>query len=154
MSYEFTPDDLPMLNTAMRAFPHVGDGFRAMLEVGGRLEFPVESPEALQRAIAERGSPRYGDWEIPMDDLPALMPAYYFPVESVEDFFSKVSDVTARVREPEGRSMGAARLREAVAPPRARAEEAPTISDDEIRRKVDLADVPAPSIGGIRRREG
>ena len=46
----------------------------------------------------------------------------------------------------------AARLREAVAPPRA--EEAPTISDDEIRRKVDLADVPAPSIGGIRRREG
>lgn len=151
MSYDFTPDDLPLLNAAMRAFPHVGDGFRAMVEVGKRLEFPVEAPEALQGAIAEAGTVRYGDSEIPVDDLPALMPAYYFPVESVEDFFTKVSDITARVREPDGRNMAAARLREAVAP--MRTDDVAVMDDDEFRRRVDLAGLAVPGVGGIRRRD-
>jgi hypothetical protein len=150
MSDYFTAEDLPVLNAAMHAFPHVRDGFRAMVDVGTRMSFPVESPEALQRVIAEVGPVRYGDSEIPLDDLPALMPAYYFPVDSVDDFFAKVSDVTARVREPDGVNMPGARLREAVAPRRG---EEPTITDDEIRQRFDLTEIGAASIGGIRKRE-
>ena len=133
MSYDFTPDDLPMLNTAMKAFPHVGDGLRTMVDLGNRLSFPVESPEQLQRAVGEAGTLRYADVDISLEDLPALMPAYYFPLESVEDFFAKVSDVTGRVREPDGRGMAVTRLREAVAQRRS---EPPTITDDEIRDRL------------------
>jgi hypothetical protein len=149
MSYDFTHDDLPILNAVMRAFPQVEDGFRAMVELSSRLSFPVESPEVLYRAVAKVGSIRYGDSQLPIEALPTLMPAYYFPIESIEDFVSKVSDVTSRFREPDGPGLTAARLREAVAPRRA---EEPTISDHEIRRQADVSD--APGVGGIRKRKG
>lgn len=148
---DFTADDLPMLNVAMRAFPHVGDGFRAVVNVSSRLNFPVESTEELQKVISDIGGIRYADTDIPIEDLPTLMPAYYFPVESVEDFFAKVSDVATRVREPDGPGMATTRLIEAVAPLRKMAGEAPSIRVEEIRRRVGLSDTATPSVGGIPR---
>lgn len=149
MSHDFTPEDLPLLNAAMRVFPHIGIGFRAMLHIASRLSFPVESSEALQRVVAEIAKDGYTESLLPIDSLPLLMPVYYFPIESVEDFFAKVSDVTSRLREPEGPGMGAARLREANAPRRA---EPPTISNEEVMRQADAVAFTAPSVGGISKR--
>jgi len=147
---EFTPDDLPLLNTVMRAFPHVADGFKSVIEVTRMLSFPVESPDQLSQAVGNVDL-RYGDAVIPVGDLPTLMPAYYFPVESEEDFLAKIADVCARVRAPEGLNLAVSRLIEATAP--SRGGTPPTISDDEIVSLARLRESPAiPSVGGIRRR--
>lgn len=147
---EFTQDDLPMLNATMRAFPHVANGFRAVIGVSNALSFPVEGPDQLRNSIAGARYVRYGDSEIPVDDLPELMPPYYFPIESHEDFLSKVADVCARVREPQGVNMPTARLAEAAAVSRGRA--LPETTKEEILSLAGLREgKTAPGVGGVRR---
>lgn len=154
MPYEiedFTPEDLPQLNLAMQAFPHVAYGLRALIAVTSRLSFPVSSPEDIARAI-EQDYLRYGESEIPVAELPTLMPAYYFPIESPEDFLAKVADVCIRVREPAGRNL-ASTLMEATAPPPD--ESPPDMSVDDVMRMGRVSEGPAvPSAGGLRQRAG
>jgi hypothetical protein len=146
---DFTPDDLPYVNLAMRAFPHVAHGFRALVTVTSKLSFPVSGPDEIARAAGGH-TLRYGDSDIPLDELPDLMPAYYFPIESAEDFLAKVADVCERVREPQGRNL-AATLMEAKAPDPGHSP--PNIDVAEIIRVAGLDERAAtPSAGGLHRR--
>lgn len=147
---DFTPDDLPYLNMAMRAFPHVAHGFRAVIVATSKLSFPVSGPDDLRAATGDGYQLRYGDSEIPVDDLPQLMPAYYFPIESAEDFLAKVADVCDRVREPEGRNIASTLMEATAASPDSLP---PDIAIDEIIKMSGLEQGTAvPSAGGLRQR--
>jgi hypothetical protein len=139
---EFTPDDLRYLNLALRAFPGVAHGLRAR-----RLRFPVEGAQALREAVDASGA-RHGGSEIPVEHLPELMPEFYFPIESEEDFVAKVADACGRQREPDGPNLPTVVLMEAKA---ARRGDPPTITDDEIFRLAGIrtSDPATPSVGGL-----
>jgi hypothetical protein len=147
---EFTPDELRYLNMALRAFPNVAHGLRAVVDVARRLRFPVEGAQALREAVDASGA-RHGGSEIPVEHLPTLMPEFYFPIESEEDFMAKVADACGRQREPDGPNMPAVVLMEAKAERRG---DPPTISDKEILRLAGIrTDDPAtPSVGGLAKR--
>ncbi|GIG92097.1 hypothetical protein [Plantactinospora endophytica] len=154
---DFTPDDLRYLNLALRAFPGVADGLRAVVDVAARLRFPVEGADALRAAI-DSGGVRLGSQEIPVAQLPQLMPEFYFPIESEEDFVAKVADACARQREPYGPNMPAVTLMEATAERRG---DPPRISEAEILRLAGFRpdeDGPAspgagsPGVGGLTKR--
>lgn len=143
---EFTPEELKYLNLTLRCFPNVAYGLRAVVSVTTRLSFPVEGPDALREVIDAAGI-RYGDSEIPVKDLPDLMPEYYFPIESEEDFVTKVADAAARQREPAGPNMPQAVLMEATAEKRG---EPPDISDERFFKMIGrVAKEPAPSVAGL-----
>lgn len=143
---EFTPEELKYLNLTLRRFPNVAHGLRAVVSVTARLSFPVEGPEALREVIAATGI-RYGESEIPVESLPDLMPEYYFPIESEEDFVTKVADVAARQREPQGPNMPGVVLSEATASQRS---DPPDISDDQFFEMIGrAAKETAPSIAGL-----
>lgn len=149
---DFTPDELPDLNRLMRVFPHVAYGFRAVMAAMSRLSFPVQAPSDLSAATSGGYGLSYGASEIPIDDLPRLMPAYYFPIESEDDFLAKVGDVCARVREPEGRNI-TTRLMEATAP--SRGGTPPELDDAQILEMAGLKGrAAAPDAGGLRQRAG
>lgn len=112
---DFTADDLPWLNLLMRGFPAVSHGFRAVIAVGQHLDFPVESTEQLAKAV-DAGDYGYdGKTTIPVDQLPSMMPAYYFPITGEDDFIRKVADAAARHSAPDGPNMPSVTLREATA---------------------------------------
>jgi hypothetical protein len=112
---EFTADDLPWLNLLMRGFPAVGHGFRATISVGRALSFPVESPEQLAEAVRAGDYGYDGETAIPVDQLPTMMPGYYFPINDERDFVRKVADAAGRQSQPTGPGMPAVVLREATA---------------------------------------
>ena len=146
---DFTGDELDYLNMSLRAFPSVAYGLRAVVTVTSRLSFPVEGPDPLREVIAGAGV-RFGDSEIPVEHLPELMPDYYYPIESPDDFVTKVADACARIREPNGANMPNAVLREATAELRGHP---PDISDEEIFRMAGIrGPESAPSAGGLARR--
>jgi len=147
---EFTPDDLRYLNMALRAFPGVAHGLRAVVDVASRLRFPVENARALRETI-DRSGIRHGDSDIPVEHLPELMPEYYFPIESEEDFVAKVADACARQREPHGPNMPAVALMEAKAERRG---DPPDLTDQQIFEIAGIRpdDRPSPSVGGLAKR--
>jgi hypothetical protein len=147
---EFRPEELRHLNLALRAFPNVAYGLRAVVSVIGRLSFPVEAAAELREAIGASGV-RYGDSAIPVEQLPQLMPDYYFPIESEEDFIAKVADACGRLREPAGQNMPAVVLREATAQRRGAP---PDISDDRVLALADIrsGDEARPGSGGLAKR--
>ncbi len=146
---DFTADDLKHLNLALRAFPNVAHGLRAVVDVAGRLSFPVEGPDTLREGVASTGV-RYGDSDIPIDSLADLMPEYYFPIESEDDFVSKVSDAAQRQREGDGPNLPRAVLMEATA---ARRGDPPDISDERFFEMTGISrDDSGPAVSGLRRR--
>jgi hypothetical protein len=112
---EFTADDLPWLNRLMRGFPAVGHGFRAVISVGRAVSFPVETPEELAEAVRAGDYGYDGETAIPVDQLPTMMPAYYFPINDERDFVRKVADAAGRYNQPTGPGMPSVVLREATA---------------------------------------
>lgn len=148
---EFGAGDLAHLNLAMRAFPQVAEAAKVLKLVSEKTGFPVENREALLKAIGGHEVP-FGGQHVPAETAVDLLPNYYFPIESAEDFLSKMADFRKRIEHPYGEGL-TVRLRAAEAPA-PEGLEAPRVTDEQLFRLSGFEPSKGPGSGGLSSRKG
>jgi hypothetical protein len=68
-------------------------GLMTMQDLANELKYPINSFGDLVRQLGEDRIISISDKEMKLVDLKAVMPAYYFPIVSEENFFDKASEL-------------------------------------------------------------
>jgi hypothetical protein len=146
---EFRRGDVKHLNATLRAFPEAAYAARALKLVSDRVGFPIESREQLRKGLAGERDVEFRGERLEVDETLELLPDYYFPIESPEDFLAKIADLRERAAQPDGRNV-AIKWAEPGAEPRGK--RPPELSHEEVLRLSGWTEHRGPGAGGLTQR--
>lgn len=147
---EFTADDLEFLNAALRVNPHLAQATRLLKQISSASGFPLNSRDELAKALAEHRELPFGEGSISVEEALELMPNYYFPIESDEDFMSKIADIRHRIEHPDGLGLAMRWAKEVKEP--AAGESPPEISHEAVLERAGFRDGMGPAAGSLGER--
>jgi hypothetical protein len=98
---EFDKDDLPLINRVLGQHPEVREVLVIAKQAIQQGQFPLASFDALAAALGgEDATFPFRGHSVRVGDLRQGIPAYYFPITSVDDLIAKIADLRLRASEP------------------------------------------------------
>lgn len=148
-SHDFGPEDLQHINVVLRAFPHAAQSVRMLRRIESTTGFPIKDREALLQAVGDEDVD-FGTAKVPAHAAVELLPNYYFPIESPDDFLTKVADLRRQIEHPFGENVSVhLRAAEAKAPDH----DPPGLSEKEIHKISGFQPGKGPGSGAISQRK-
>jgi hypothetical protein len=89
----FQPEDVRLINLVLRHYPDVSDVIHAVKHAVSRVTYPVRTVDELADAL---GGLTIAGGAFSLADAERLLPPYYFPIASEEDFVAKIADLRAQ----------------------------------------------------------